>query len=267
MTVFELGNLICTLAPTSHVLIFGRALAGLGCSVIAGGMFKLLKLLFPLQKLALWGSLCGGAQTIGMLSAPAVGGFIIDRWNWRGCFGVNVPLGGLCLVFVAVWFEEPKTSASEEENMRLSLKDKIKHLDIWGTLLAVPAITFLLLALQWGGTKYSWTNPLVIVFFVLGGFLVLAFGYVQYRQGEKATLPPRIARQRSLIAGIWYNACCAGTNSVTEYYLSIYFQGVRGFSPTKSGLLWLPFVVGGSLAFMGSGAAISRVGYYYRMFD
>lgn len=262
IVVFETGSILCTFAVSSRMLITGRAVAGFGCSIIAGGMFKLLKLLFPLQKLALWGSLCGGAQTIGMLSAPVIGGFLIDRFTWRGCFGINIPLGVMCLAFMAYCFEDPVP----DPEMSMPLEEKIKHLDLFGTILAVPAITFLLLALQWGGTKYSWTNPLVIVFFVLGGCLVLAFGYVQYRQGDKATLPPRIAKQRSMIAGIWYAACCSGANSVTEYYLSIYFQGVRGFSATKSGILWLPFIIGGSVSFIASGAAISWLGRYYRTF-
>lgn len=49
---------------------------------------------------------------------------------------------------------------------------------------------------------------------------------------------------------------------MVEYYLSIYFQGVRGYSATKSSLFVLPMAVGLGVAVIGFGAATSRVGYY-----
>lgn len=51
---------------------------------------------------------------------------------------------------------------------------------------------------------------------------------------------------------------------MTEYYLSIYFQGVRGFTPTKSGLLGLPMILGLSVASMAAAAGTTIIGYYFR---
>ncbi|OQV09082.1 hypothetical protein CLAIMM_13260 [Cladophialophora immunda] len=148
----------------------------------------------------------------------------------------------------------------------LALREKFKQLDLFNTLLAVPAIAVLSLALQWGGTKYRWNSPIVVIFFVLAGCLMPAFGYLQHRLGDKATLPPRIVKQRSIISGVWYAVCCNGVLSVTEYYLSIYFQGVRGFKAAKSGLLGLPMIIGFSIALVASGMGIIWIGYHFLMF-
>ena len=261
IVIFEVGSLLCTFASNSTMFIVGRATAGLGVGAIGGGYLKLLKHLFPLRKQALMVSVVGGCQSVGLVSAPMIGGALIDSFTWRACFGINIPLGIICLALMTYGFEDPLPSP----NAGMPFREKLKQLDILGTLLAVPAITFLLLALQWGGITYGWKNPIIVVFFVLGGCLMLAFGYLQYRQGDKATLPPRIAKQRSMIAGLWYTACCNGVLAVTEYYISIYFQGVRGYTATKSGLLALPMLVGFSVSLLAAGMGITWLGYYFRM--
>lgn len=99
---------------------------------------------------------------------------------------------------------------------------------------------------------------------ILFGVLFSSFGYVQYRQGEDATLPLRIMKQRSVLAGLWCNACYDGILAVTEYYLSIYFQGVRDYTPTKSGLLGVPMIGGLLIGIMLAATGTTRIGYYFR---
>ncbi|RKL10236.1 hypothetical protein BFJ68_g8852 [Fusarium oxysporum] len=260
ITTFELGSLICTLAPSSAIFILGRAVSGLGRGAINGGLFKLLRQCFPLSKQAITNSFFGSMQSVGLITAPTIGGALIDAFSWRACFGVNLPLGVMCLVLTAYGVHEqpPRNDAPV-----LTLKEKVKKVDFFGTLLAVPAITFLLMALQWGGTKFGWGSWQIILPLVVCALLFVAFGYLQYRQGDNALLPPRILKQRSIIAGMWYGACCEGVLAVTEYYMSIYFQGVRGYTPTKAGLLALPMVGGLAIAFIISGVGTTWIGYYY----
>ncbi|KAF5593029.1 major facilitator superfamily transporter [Fusarium pseudocircinatum] len=261
IATFEIGSLICSLAPSSAIFILGRAVSGLGRGAINGGLFKLLRQCFPLSKQAITNSFFGSIQSVGLITAPTIGGALIDAFSWRACFGVNLPLGVLCLILTACGVHE---QPPRQEAPVLTLKEKVKKVDVFGTLLAVPAITFLLMALQWGGTKFGWGTWQIIVPLVVCALLFMAFGYLQYRQGDNALLPPRILKQRSIIAGMWYGACCEGVLAVTEYYMSIYFQGVRGYSPTKAGLLALPMVGGLAIAFIISGVGTTWIGYYYR---
>lgn len=262
IVVFETGSLLCTFAPNSKAFIVGRAVAGLGVSALAGGTTKILRNSFPLRKQALMGGLVGACQAVGLTCAPMVGGALIDAFSWRACFGINVPLGVLCLAFTAYGFQDPVSNT----DTALSFKEKVKRVNPLGTLLVVPAITCGLLALQWGGTKYGWNDPRIIVLFVLFGVLFSAFGYLQYRQGDDATVPLRILKQRSILGGMWYTACCNGILAMTEYYISIYFQGVRGFTASKSGLLGLPMILGLTVAAMAAAAGTTIIGYYFRKF-
>jgi hypothetical protein len=138
----------------------------------------------------------------------------------------------------------------------LPLWEKVKRI--------VPALTCFLMALRWGGSTYGWGDWRIVLMFVLFGVLFSAFGYTQYRQGGESTLPIRIIRKRSVVAGLWYPACCDGILAVTENYISIYFQGVRGPTATKSGLLGVPMVVGLFIAIMVAATGTTKIGYYFR---
>lgn len=67
----------------------------------------------------------------------------------------------------------------------LSSMKKIRQLDIPGATLLIGAITCLLLALQWGGTEYSWSNPRVFGCLIGFGIVLIAFIILQFRDKEK----------------------------------------------------------------------------------
>jgi MFS family permease len=260
VAIFEIGSLLCTFAPHSKVFILGRAIAGIGSSSIGAGFYKLLRHCFPLSKQATMGAIVGSCQSIGLAAAPAIGGGLTDAFGWRACYGINLPLGILCIGLTAYSFHDPIPNPDTE----LPLKEKLKRVNIVGTILVVPAIVSFLLALQWGGAKYGWKDPRIIVLFILFGIFFSAFGYLQHRQGDNATIPPRILKNRSILAAMWFTGCCNGILAMTEYYISIYFQGVRGLSAAKSGLLGLPMIAGLGVAAVAGTASTNAMGYYFR---
>ena len=84
---------------------------------------------------------------------------------------------------------------------RLPLREKLEHMDIIGAATLIASVCCLLLALQWGGTSQPWNSPRIIGLFVGFGLLVVVFGILQWRLGEKATIPLRVLRQRTVLAG------------------------------------------------------------------
>ncbi|OJJ44233.1 hypothetical protein ASPZODRAFT_751038 [Penicilliopsis zonata CBS 506.65] len=254
---FEAGNILATFSPTSNSFILGRAITGFGCAGIINGLFSMLTRLFPLHKRPLVGGLVGAVETLAGISAPLIGGALIDGWSWRACFGINVPLG---LVGLAVnWFflETPHSPKFD-----LPWQEKIENLDLLGTAVFIPMMTCLLLALEWGGITYSWSDLRIIACLVVFGVLFAVFAWRQYRAGDRATLPLRILRNRSIIAGAWFGCCINAAGAVLEYYLSIYFQAIRGYSAAQAGVYALPMITGLCVACIVAGAATSRIGYY-----
>ncbi len=251
---------MCTLANTSRVFIFGRATCGLGITAVNAATLTLITHLFPSHKRSIWLSLVGISQSVGLSIAPVVGGALIDRFSWRACFGINLPLCPLLIIFTAFFLHDP----IQNPNYKLSILEKVKRLDLLGTALVIPSITCLLIGLQWGGIRYGWQNVRIIVLLAVFVCLAVGFAYLQYRLGEKATIPQRILKKRSVLAAMWFSVCTNGILATTEYYISIYWQGVRNESATQAGLLGLSMITGLSIASALAGFGISKVGYFTR---
>lgn len=215
--VFEGGSLMCALAPTSTAFVVGRAVGGLGCAGILNGSFVVLTQCVPVRRRALYGALGGTAETAASVAGPLIGGLLTTKLNWRWCFWINLPIGAITCIIVFLFFHNPQVNPNEQ----LPLKEKIANLDLFGTLIFVPGIISLLLALQWGGTKYGWGNARIIALMFAFGIGVIAFGYLQYKKQDAATLPPRIVTQRSIIAGALFCSLCNGSLTVVDYYVSM----------------------------------------------
>jgi fatty acid desaturase len=78
------------------------------------------------------------------------------------------------------------------------MKSKLQHMDPIGCSVFIAAVCCLLLALQWGGQTKPWRSPTIIGLLVGGAALFCLFGIIQWKLGEKATIPLRILRYRSI---------------------------------------------------------------------
>lgn len=102
----------------------------------------------------------------------------------------------------------------------------------------------ILMALQWGGTPiHPWHSATIIGLFVGGFAMVFIFIAWEYRVGDKAMIPFSMMRIRIVWASCIANAFFYGGMLIFSYYLPIYFQSVKGVSPSMSGVYMLPAIV------------------------
>ena len=159
---------------------------------------------------------------------------------------------------ILVFFHSParKLEAS------IGWQKRIVQFDPYGTVVFIPGIICLLLALQWGGSKYEWGNWRIILLLVFFGVLISLFIVVQCWKKDNATVPPRILKQRSMACVSWFAIMLGGSFFVFVYYLPIWFQAIKGVSATKSGIMNLPMILGLVVMSIASGGAITAIGYY-----
>ncbi|CAG8086237.1 unnamed protein product [Penicillium olsonii] len=255
--VFELGSLICATTPTSVGLIIGRAIAGLGSAGLVTGSLLIISKSVPLEKRPMYISLVGSMFGIANVAGPLMGGAFTDHLTWRWCFYINLPIGGITFFFVLFWFQSPKAILSTK-----SFKEQMGELDLLGSLFFLPSIICLLLALQWGGSKYPWNNGRIIALFVVFGVLIIAFCAVQVWSKDKATIPPRLIKKRSVWGSVWFSLALGSAFFVFAYYLPIWFQSIKGASATKSGIMNLPTIISVVILSILSGGLTTACGYY-----
>ena len=129
-----------------------------------------------------------------------------------------------------------------------------------------PGVVCLVLALQWGGSTYSWKDARIIVLLILCVILIIAFIFIQIHKQDNGTVPPRIVKNRSIAASIWFSFFNGGSMMILMYYLPIWFQAIKGVSAVKSGIMLLPLVLSTVLTGIISGVLVSKIGYYTPFF-
>ncbi|KAI1865521.1 uncharacterized protein JN550_008278 [Neoarthrinium moseri] len=258
IAIFELGSLICGVAQNSVTLIVGRAVAGAGSAGIFSGALLILAHSVPLAKRPAYSGLIGGMYGIASVAGPLLGGVFTDKATWRWCFFINLPIGAVTVLVIFFFFPSPKLTKPKDE----VLFERVKRFDPMGTVVFMPAIICLLLALQWGGTTYAWNNGRIIALFVVFGVLILAFLYIQYNQQENATVPPRIIANRSVWAGSLYAFGTGSAFFIMVYYIPIWFQAVQGASAVDSGIRNLPMLISVVVCSIFAGGMVTALGQY-----
>lgn len=257
--IFEAGSALCGAAPSSPVLIVGRAIAGIGAAGIGCGAVMVIIPLVPLRKRPVFTSFFGLAFGISSVLGPFVGGTFADssRLTWRWCFYINLPIGAFAFAAVFLLLQLP--SAPKE---KLSLTVQIKRLDPLGLLFFVPSMICFILALQWGGTTYAWSELRIIGLLVTFAVTFVSFLVVEYKFPETAMAPPRVVLNRSVGGAMIFVFFMAGGMMNAVYYIAIWFQAAQGQSAMQAGIRTIPMVLALVLFGIFTAAITQKIGYY-----
>ncbi|EFE42468.1 hypothetical protein TRV_02776 [Trichophyton verrucosum HKI 0517] len=258
ITIFEIGSAICGAAPNSTALIIGRAVAGIGSAGIFSGALIIIAYSIPLEKRPAYTGAIGGMYGIASVAGPLMGGAFTDHISWRWCFYINLPIGAVTILSILIFLKHPKQKLDNNQTW----KARLLKLDPIGTAFFMPSIICLLLALQWGGTKYPWNNGRIIALFVVFAVLISGFIYFQIRGGDSATVPPRILKKRSIASGAFFLFTIGSAFFIMVYYLPIWFQAIKGASATSSGIMNIPMVLSLVVLSIASGITVTAIGYY-----
>lgn len=157
-----------------------------------------------------------GMYGVSSVAGPLMGGAFTDKLTWRWCFYINLPLGVITVLFVAFFFNPPQSGSPKNKS---SWKKQLSNFDLEGSACFLPAIISLLLALQWGGSKYPWSNGRIIGLFVVFGVLILLFAAIQWWKQDKATVPPRILSNRTVWSCAAFAVCFGASFLLLVYYV------------------------------------------------
>ncbi|KAJ5217392.1 major facilitator superfamily domain-containing protein [Penicillium chermesinum] len=275
--IFDIGSAVCGAVPTSNTFIAGRAIAGFASAGIFSGCMLITIPLVPLHKRPMFQSMFGAVFGIPSVLGPLVGGAFTSNVTWRWCFYINLPIGAVSWASMAlVWYPE-KIARNP-----IPIGQHIRRLDPLGMLFFASSMVCLLLALQWGGTTYSWKDGRIIALFVVFGVLFLAFAIVQVLTPGTATIPARVVTQRSIFCGSFYIFFIASSMMTIIYYIPIWcktpaqteqvpmlnsetVQTVKLVNPVDSGVYTLPLVLSLTVGSFCGGGITQKIGYYVPM--
>ncbi|MCQ4084770.1 DHA2 family efflux MFS transporter permease subunit [Streptomyces sp. RB6PN25] len=254
ITIFVVGSAACSFSTSMTELAGFRAFQGIG----AGGLMSLALAIIgdivpPRERARYQGymlAMFGSSSVIG----PLIGGFlagqssILSITGWRWVFLVNVPVGIIALFVVARVLNLPHTRRD-------------RRIDWWGAVtIAIGVVPLLLVAEQ--GQSWGWTSTKAVICYAIGAVGLIVWVFVERAMGDDALIPMRLFRSavfsKTSVLSVLVGMGMFGGLLLIPLYLQI----VKGVSPTKSGLLMLPLMIGMIAGTMVVGRIISKTGHY-----
>ena len=252
MALFMVGSIMCALAPNMIVLIIARALQGLG----GGGILPIVQVVIsdvvsPRER-GQYQAYFSGVWVAAGIGGPIIGGLFAEHLHWSMIFWINIPLG-----IVALGMLLPNMK-------KIPVFHRMRKVDWLGGLLLMASALVFMLVLTWGGTKYAWTSPIILVMLGAAAALAIGFGWHALRAAEPF-LPLQLLSGSVVPFAIAASGCAMGAMIGLTVHLPLYYEVVYGLTAAQAGLALIPIaaisVAGAALA----GRSMSRSRHYKRV--
>jgi EmrB/QacA subfamily drug resistance transporter len=162
LVAFTLASALCALAPTAGLLVAFRVLQALGAAALIPSSLALVLTVFPPAKVpvavAIWGSISALAAAIG----PTAGAVLVQQWDWRAVFLINVPMGVTALILA------PRFLPESREAVRRPFPDPL------GVLLLAGSLTFVALGVV-QSNQWHWLSARTLGTIAVGLLILAVF--------------------------------------------------------------------------------------------
>jgi EmrB/QacA subfamily drug resistance transporter len=248
LVLFGAASLAGGLAQSQLELIAARAVQGLGGAVIAPTSLSILTTTFPEgparnRAVGIWGAMGGAGGSAGVL----LGGALTQLLGWRWILFINVPIGLAAAIATQRLVAEGRNP------------ERARNFDLPGALSATLGLSILVLAIVRTDTT-GWGSVQTLALMGTGVVLLLAFLGIEGRLASAPLMPLRIYSSRTLSSANLVVLLIGAATFGMWFFLSLYLQQVRGYTPIRAGLAFLPMtlciVAGATFA----SRAVTRIG-------
>jgi EmrB/QacA subfamily drug resistance transporter len=249
IVVFLAGSALTGLSQNMGELIGFRGVQGLGAGGLMVGAMAIIADLVPLRERGRYQGMMAAVMPLAFIGGPLLGGFLTDNFSWRWAFYINLPLGVLALIVVALTMHLP------------GRRTERVTIDWRGAGLLAAGLAALTLLCSWGGSQYPWSSAPIITLGVVTAAALAAFVAVERRVTEPV-LSLALFRSRNFTAATTLTFLTGFAMFGAVTFLPQFQQNVQGASATSSGLQLLPLMGGMLATSLLGGQLVTRTGRY-----
>jgi EmrB/QacA subfamily drug resistance transporter len=229
LVIFTASSLVCGLAGSGELLIGARVVQGAGAALMNPATLSIIAATFPPRQRGTAIGIWAGTAALALALGPLVGGLLTEHISWSWIFFVNVPIGVIAIVASFLLIPESRDQSAEQ------------RLDLPGLLTSGIGLFSLTYGLIEANT-YGWTSARIIGAFVVAVAMLVAFVLLERHQ-----------RIPMLDLSLFKNGTFVGANLAVLlvalamfgvfFFISLYMQGILGYSAVQAGAAFLPMTV------------------------
>ncbi|KAL8946725.1 MAG: hypothetical protein Q9222_006917 [Ikaeria aurantiellina] len=208
----------------------------------------------PLRLRGQWFGIISAMWALGSVSGPIIGGAFAQDVNWRWIFWINLPFIGVAFVTVPLF-------------LKLAFKPshftaQLARVDWFGSFLFIASTTSLLIPITWGGISYAWSSWHTLAPLCLGTAGLISFVAYEEVVAKEPLIPFTIFKNRT--SAVTYASTVLHGMILWSllYYLPLYYEAAKGFTPIISGVALFPETFTVAPASIVVGVLITVTGRY-----
>jgi EmrB/QacA subfamily drug resistance transporter len=230
LTVFVIGSLLCSLAPSVPILVACRMLQAIGGSMLNPVALSIISATFTdgaqrARAVGVWGAVVGISTGFG----PLIGGALTDGVGWRAIFWINIPIGIAAIILTFAFVPESKGG-------------RTRKFDPVGQVLVIALLASVVSGLI-EGPRFGWASPFTIGLFAVGAAALIALWRYEGSRDDPL-LDFRFFTSIPFSSAIITAVCAFASMGAFIFLTALYLQEVRGFTPFAAGLCTLPLGLG-----------------------
>ena len=220
---FTSGSALCGFSPTIDFLIGSRMIQGLGASALMANGPAILTTAYPEEERGKALGILGSVVSVGFLTGPILGGFLVEHLGWRSIFFINLPIGAIGIYL----------SSKVLERVVPTGKSRV---DLWGAILLFFFLTSLLLFLN---QVVQGLAPLLWLWLFLSLFWFSLFIIVELRS-PSPLVDLKLFRRRLFISSLGASFLSFWMSAAHTFVIPFFLQNILEYSPSKAGMLIFP---------------------------
>ena len=228
VVIFTLASMACGLARNLPMMVFFRALQGIGGGVLLTVSQAILRETFPPEEQGTAMGIFGLGVVLAPAFGPTLGGWLIDKYSWPWIFYINVPIGIINLILVSKFVEDPSY-----------LIRKKGDIDWLGLALMITGLGALQLMLE-EGQRNDWFQSGYIVRLTIVAVVGLTLFVWRELKARNPAVNLRILRNVSFASATALGGILGIALNGSLFLLPLFLQNLLGYPAMKSGLALMP---------------------------
>lgn len=245
LITFTAGSFLCGVAWSNGAMIIFRIIQAIGGGMIMPVGMTMMMQTFSKDEIGtavgFWGIAALSAPAIG----PTLGGYILEKLDWRIIFYINVPIGILGIVMAFILLRDTETKPF----------GKFDYIGFISSTVSIVSILYVL----GEGSKIDWTdikNPLLLT---IGAFSMIIF-IINELSNEDPLIELRILKNfdfsiSQIIQCMLFFVLMGGM-----YVMPLFLQNIRGYTAMETGMILLPSAIVSALIMPISGKIFDKIG-------